>query len=64
MAVLGGILFPVGNITSQLGVVLVSFDRHHVVSRLGGGVLIMVGVGWLDRRNRAGWAGVSRPAGR
>ncbi|MGH8985658.1 MAG: hypothetical protein ACRDY6_17525 [Acidimicrobiia bacterium] len=49
LAVAGGALFLVGNITSRLGVILIPFDQHHVVSQLGGGVVIMIGLGWLGR---------------
>lgn len=52
LAVLGGLWFLVGNVTSRMGVVLLPFDRHHLVSQFGGAAVAMVGVSWLGRKER------------
>lgn len=52
LAVLGGLWFLIGNIASRMGVVLLPFDRHHLVSQFGGVAVAMVGVSWLGRKER------------
>ncbi|MGH9187717.1 MAG: hypothetical protein ACRD0U_18200 [Acidimicrobiales bacterium] len=52
LAVLGGLWFLIGTITSRMGVVLLPFDRHHLVAQFGGAAVAMVGLSWLGREER------------
>ncbi|MGH8913074.1 MAG: hypothetical protein ACRDZM_00980 [Acidimicrobiia bacterium] len=50
LAVVGGVLFVLGNIGARAGWVLFPFDTHHVFSQYGGAVLALVGVALAGRR--------------
>lgn len=55
MTIAGVLLFLSGQLGARLGVVIVPFDRHHVVGQFGGGALALAGLNVATkepRRNR------------
>ena len=49
MCIVGVALFVAGYVGSAAGLQILAFDRHHLVSQLGGGFLALVGLGWATR---------------
>lgn len=50
LAVVGGVLFVLGNIGARTGWVIFPFDSHHFFSQFGGMALLIVGVALAGRR--------------
>lgn len=49
MCIVGVALFVAGYVGSAAGLQILAFDRHHLVSQLGGGFIALVGLGWATR---------------
>lgn len=49
LAIIGGALFIVGQIGSRTGAVSLPFDRHHLISQVGGFFLLIRGLTWAWR---------------
>ncbi|MGH8925594.1 MAG: hypothetical protein ACRDWA_13305 [Acidimicrobiia bacterium] len=50
LAIIGGVLFIVGNIGARTGWVLLPFDRHHLLTQFGGAALAVLGLVLAGRR--------------
>lgn len=49
LAVAGAVLFILGQVGSRTGIVFLPFDRHHVISQVGGFFLAIRGLTWAWR---------------
>jgi hypothetical protein len=50
LAIVGGILFVLGNIGARTGWVIFPFDTHHLFTQWGGLLLLIVGFSLAGRR--------------
>ncbi|MGH2726900.1 MAG: hypothetical protein ACRDKS_07965 [Actinomycetota bacterium] len=46
LAIIGGALFLIGQIGSRTGALSLPFDRHHLISQVGGFFLLIRGLTW------------------
>jgi hypothetical protein len=44
LAVVGGLLFVIGNVGARTSIVLLPFDPHHIIAQVGGAILGVVGL--------------------
>jgi hypothetical protein len=49
LAIVGLLMFLLGNIGARTGIEFLSFDRHHVFEQIGGALLGIVGLVWATR---------------
>jgi hypothetical protein len=48
LAIVGTVLFVVGNIGARAGFAVLPFDPHHVYAQFGGAGLAIIGVMWAN----------------
>ncbi len=50
LAVFGAVLFLVGYLGTTTGTTVLPFDRHHVLTQVGGFLIGFVGLSWIGTR--------------